>query len=184
MLSDCFEVKTMVLIYLLSYVLLINQCSTINITRVVDEYIAVCGELICEKGKLPLIRPLLSSSKRHPFCDDCSCEISCVTQGNCCPDLFLSLRLSCTKTNIVEGPALNVPILMIDSCPENSTMEEKQNCMVSEDRAIAMQSTPVTSQNTSLVYRNIDCLRCNNENTDDAMAWQLKIECTYSEMAD
>lgn len=184
MLSDCFEVKTMVLIYLLSYVLLINQCSTINITRVVDEYIAVCGELICEKGKLPLIRPLLSSSKRHPFCDDCSCEISCVTQGNCCPDLFLSLRLNCTKTNIVEGPALNVPILMIDSCPENSTMEEKQNCMVSEDRAIAMQSTPVTSQNTSLVYRNIDCLRCNNENTDDAMAWQLKIECTYSEMAD
>jgi hypothetical protein len=84
----------------------------------------------------------------------------------------------------VEGSALNVPILMSDSCPVNTTMEEKQKCMVSEDRAIAMQSIPVTSQKTSLVYRNIDCLRCNNENTDDAMAWKLKIECTYIEMAD
>lgn len=183
MFSDCCDVKTMILRYLLSFIVLINQCRTINITRIVDEYIAVCGELICEKGKRPLVSPLMSISKRHPFCDDCSCDISCVTQGNCCPDLFLSLRLNCTQTNIVEGPALNEPILMIDSCPENTTMEEKQKCMVSEDRAIAMQSLPVTSQKTSFVYRNIDCLRCNNESTDDAMTWELKIECTYIEMS-
>ncbi|VDI72778.1 Hypothetical predicted protein [Mytilus galloprovincialis] len=182
-----------------------------NLTHILDEYISVCGSQICniKKQGTNYLNHLQTTYNTH--CPKCSCQVGCIQSGNCCPDLFFSLKPTCVKTSIVESPdwyftplyeygtysfdinnhmdtklnAVNCPpVLMISSCPQDATVIEKSLCNVSDLKEQQIQNKPVSSSKTGLIYRNIHCLKCHNESVENLILWNLKLECDYDRFED
>ncbi|VDI46745.1 Hypothetical predicted protein [Mytilus galloprovincialis] len=121
------------------------------------------------------------------LCPLCSCNTRCIQYGNCCPEVFYALNISCVNPGILKGlwwnednrnPVSinryrNPPVLMVTSCPQVSIDNEHNVCHVDDNWNNLIRNMPLTSLKTGLTYRNNLCSVCHNETPVDLLAWGI-----------
>ena len=144
-------------------------------------YVSACGKQLCDQSKISHGYQLLyNTSVNLGVCPSCKCDLDCVTRGDCCPDLFLSLHLSCTEAKLLHKK-YNKPdaplFIMVGKC--NSTESDRtRQCESTFSPREHLQNGPVTSRKTGLTYRNKHCSKCLNESITDLIPWRLEIDCS------
>ena len=155
---------------------------TQNITNIMDEYIAVCGHLICNTNHVTGNIYDVQFPKYRALCPTCSCSSNCIQSGRCCPDMFFSIA-SCVNPNILESHIAHVHnspnVLMITTCPTNSDDIEIHHCAVSNQWEDLVKNVPVSSVKSGITYRNIHCSACNDEKNEDIVPWRINIDCAH-----
>ena len=171
-------IQPVILIY--THLLLqIDIITCVDISSLMHAYEAVCGGMVCETTELKFHRQNGTLTNKH-FCPACSCNETCFKTRNCCPDLFLKLPFVCVKTSIWNHEGLDVDtphVAMIETCPLNVVQAVNSKCAFSVDMKNKLQNVPVTSRKTGLTYRNIHCLRCNEESGVKIEPWDIEIQC-------
>lgn len=94
-----------------------------------DIYNAVCGNMLCYKNLIKFPFDVDNESS----CPKCTCDISCIRDRNCCPDIFLQLQPKCIESTFLsENPYIKndnyIRVLMIDTCPVGSNETIKILC--------------------------------------------------------
>ncbi|XP_063439695.1 uncharacterized protein LOC134720991 [Mytilus trossulus] len=157
------------------------QIYTFNISKILDMYVSACGKQLCDQSKNIShgYQLLYNTSVNLGVCPSCECDLDCVTRGDCCPDLFFSLHLSCTETKLLHKK-YNKPdaplFIMVGTCNGTESERTRQCDSVFSPRD-HLQNGPVTSRKTGLTYRNKHCSKCLNESIADLIPWRLEIDC-------
>ena len=148
----------------------------------------MCGHYSCSSSEKN--RSTLAMDK-FGLCPLCSCNTRCIQYGNCCPEVFYALNISCVNPGILKGlwwnednrnPVSinryrNPPVLMVTSCPQVSIDNEHNVCHVDDNWNNLIRNMPLTSLKTGLTYRNNRCSVCHNETPVDLLAWGIGIDC-------
>ena len=124
----------------------------------------------------------------------CSCDDSCLYIGDCCFDFvylckggydldgalthqeriiaYFSRKTSCSEQYFREGESAGdviyktIKILMVTKCPSGATKSLLDSCEDYEHHVFpALPQIPVMHR--GIIYRNIYCLLCNGENSED-----------------
>ncbi|XP_063399101.1 uncharacterized protein LOC134683716 [Mytilus trossulus] len=181
----------MVLIRGLLPLLLFNSAYLWNITKIMIEYSSMCGHNMCSSSETNTSASVMG---KFGLCPLCSCNIRCFQYGNCCPEVFYALNISCENPGILDGEFWNVdnrypvsinkyrnpPVLIVTSCPQSSIKNESNVCFVDDNWNNQIRHMPLTSLKTGLTYRNNLCSVCHNETHEDLLAWGIGIDCRES----
>ncbi|XP_071175170.1 uncharacterized protein [Mytilus edulis] len=156
------------------------QIYALNVSKVLDMYVLACGKQLCDQSKISHEYQLLyNTSVNLGVCPPCECDLDCVTRGDCCPDLFFSLHLSCTETKLLQQNyhEPDAPLfIMVGKCNGKTSYRTRQ-CESTFSPGEHLQNGPVTSRKTGLTYRNKHCSQCFNESIKDLIPWRLEIDC-------
>ena len=152
----------------------------LDINDILEQYVAVCGhDYLCDKSIIPShLRSNISYKDVIP-CPPCSCDGTCLSQNNCCPDIFMSFpAMSCARID-VEGfqKRSSDKYLIIEECPFNSTETQDDLCQQSNISLVQKLLTPPVTSNTfyRLTFKNKYCAQCNGYNSYNQ--WSLDIQC-------
>ena len=155
-----------------------------NYENFMKEYYLLCGpNYFCYKSNIPAeFQDVNVTSYEHlEICPKCMCDKTCITRGNCCPDVYFKYpELICANTTIIKGRETDEPDqwvmeLMIKSCPTGSDETMRYNCENKTDVKSRILNFPVTRTNTYLTYFNKHCAQCHGEKDFDP--WLLDISC-------
>ncbi|KAK3087299.1 hypothetical protein FSP39_004377 [Pinctada imbricata] len=153
----------------------------VNHTFVLEQYIAVCGhDFLCDVSVVPPHLKSNNSYESHIKCPPCSCNISCLVNWNCCPDLYLTLPPMTCETVDLEGFERNETenFRIVSSCPNDTIQEQIEACEVRNLSIIdRLFLPPVTSDgNLSIAFKNRHCAACNGFIAESE--WIFNISCS------
>ncbi|XP_059178585.1 uncharacterized protein LOC131957808 [Physella acuta] len=151
-----------------------------------------CPQWYCKNyGK---IKANLSPQRAYGYYDlmGCACDNVCSFFGDCCPDFSPSISqrnypswlnekskdyFSCLKINYIS--TLD-HVYIINKCPDSWPVTKyKRLCNVNEDvEGDWFLDIPVTGAKSGVLYRNIYCAACNQE---EYIAWSAHISCYGNE---
>ena len=160
-----------------------------NLTKLLSDFVLTCGssETFCNKSQSPLqIEPTII-----PECAQwLKCDPNCALEYICAPDaMFAYIDVSCIGTSIyplkVEHSSYSYN--MITQCglfSSNNTGRKPEDdalCTELPERTINNLHDdvfrPVIARGSLITYRNIHCARCNDEDDDDIVPFELYVEC-------
>lgn len=124
-------------------------------------------------------------------CGYCSCQNSCVTQGNCCPEVLSGfwqekdpeIGKACLKPGFgISNKLIELHYQeMIAACPRSFRNKEIiQQCENRDESLCLKNHLPVTDDLTTTTYANKYCAECQNANKERLVPWTVMVECISS----
>ncbi|XP_069121320.1 uncharacterized protein [Argopecten irradians] len=114
--------------------------------------------------------------------DTCSCDESCLFRNSkpfCCHDLLLDSPTSCLKASISGSKYFSLNFGAVVGCNDYTGDQVILNRCKSANPNDIFGILPVTYN--GIVYKNLDCFRCNNPTINISHAsvsdWELQFEC-------
>ncbi|KAK3590084.1 hypothetical protein CHS0354_041127 [Potamilus streckersoni] len=134
----------------------------------------------------------------YPCCKECSCNVDCTREGECCPNFVADFdELARVDGSELEChyPSLHPPkesmrkysgYYFISDCPFGWDLEERKACRTSDITFVMSEKfefsnvTPVTDNKYRLNYRNKFCALCHGVAQQDLLGWNVSLECGNS----
>ena len=150
----------------------------------------LCGETVDTK-ELKLNQSsvdIIISVTYSKCCSNCSCDINCEKNGNCCPDRLENFPnqgnypvggiYGCHLTSVKSKPHMSQALKkMISKCDVNYINADVIRLCESENSKTLEEFISVSHKRTKESYRNIFCSRCNHVDDDEILIWQAKLRC-------
>jgi len=155
--------------------LVVLSSASVNVTKLIIQYVSVCGPKLCNPGHPALPVKFNHVYEDHSGCAECSCDDSCWTNGNCCPDMYLVFPTQlCVKNTILQN-TINQneeeKYFMINQCPHQDVLKSNRP----PDKEEQLRHLPVTSAKHNFTFRNEAIAKCNS--TETKYIWHVGFKC-------
>ncbi|XP_033752037.1 uncharacterized protein LOC117335889 [Pecten maximus] len=164
-------------VLVIAMLLVTGQTSAVDFNNILHQYTLICGQShLC--GRTTFAEDLDPPSIYHGpiFCPRCKCDSNCFERGNCCPDLlFPHPGLACLNLTVFHSKNVRNHALAHTECPAATPETLAKRCSGDYTIMEKFTMTPVSSNNSLVVYRNKFCAECFGE--ENTVPWSLNIDC-------
>lgn len=137
----------------------------------------LCGHTFSEQGNQMVLPEI---SQEFNMCPLCKSDDLCYLNDNCCPDKGINLheKYQTECSNLIAYLPNNISYFgdeykIIHNCPEGTDKNITNKCTKSRNVYETIQHPPVTSNKTSLSFKNnLTCALCNN--VSEYISWKDK----------